>query len=416
MKMVIYRNGESYDDRDSLKKIFEELKKNENEKCANRLFYFAVPPGVFVDAAGALKEVAQTESGWNRYIIEKPFGKDLESFEEMNSKMSKTIDETDLFRIDHYLGKEMMQTLMVLRFSNSTFEPLWNRNHINCVVISLKENFGTAGRGGYFDQYGIIRDVMQNHMLQALTMVAMEPPVKVSGNYIRDEKVKVLQAMPEIKLEDCVLGQFYADKEGKIPSYTDDEGVPEDSTTATFATMVMFINNARWEGVPFIMRAGKALNEKKAEVRIQFKSPGGMRTLFPDAAVPNNELVLKFQPEEAIYMKTNIKTPGLVGDPLETELDLSYRTRFKDKAKKLPEAYTRLILNVLLGDKSMFVRGDELREAWRVFTPLLHKIDEEKVKPIKYQALTRGPKESDELIQKYGFQYSGVYKWSKPKM
>eukprot|EP00172_Hildenbrandia_rubra_P003056 Plantae.Rhodophyta-Hildenbrandia_rubra.ctg4456.p1 GENE.Plantae.Rhodophyta-Hildenbrandia_rubra.ctg4456~~Plantae.Rhodophyta-Hildenbrandia_rubra.ctg4456.p1 ORF type:complete len:521 (-),score=110.42 Plantae.Rhodophyta-Hildenbrandia_rubra.ctg4456:2539-4101(-) len=415
LEKCIYRNGESYDDADSLEKIFKEVKENEADSNANRLFYFAVPPTVFVSAAGALKKVAMSENGWNRFIIEKPFGKDLESYEEMSSKISGIIDEQDTFRIDHYLGKEMMQNLLVLRFSNATFEPLWNRNHVECVIISLKENFGTQGRGGYFDEYGVIRDMMQNHMLQMLTMVAMEPPTKAAGNFIRDEKVKVLEAIPPIELEECVLGQYIADKDGKIGNYTDDEGVPDDSKTATFATFVMRVNNPRWEGVPFILRCGKALNEKKADVRLQFKSPGGMGALFPDSPVPRNELVMKFQPGEAIYMKTNVKTPGLAGDPIQSELDLSYRTSFEDKAKKLPDAYTRLILQVMRGDKSMFVRDDELREAWRIFTPLLHKIEEEGVKPIPYEGFTRGPKESDELVKKYGFSYmKGAYHW-EPK-
>lgn len=423
LKRCIYRNGESYDDEEAMKKIVEEISELEGESGAdvNRLFYFAVPPSVFVSVAKVLKNVASGHSGWSRFILEKPFGHDLESFKELNEEISSTLDEEQIFRIDHYIGKEAVQNLLVMRFANAIFEPLWNRQYVSSVIISFKENFGTEGRGGYFDKTGIIRDVMQNHLVQVLTMFGMEAPVHQSGNYIRDEKVKVLKAMREVRVEDCITGQYIEDDEGKMPGYTADDGVPDDSKTPTFAAMVMYIDNPRWDGVPFIMRAGKALNERKSEVRMQFKRVPGASMLFPDMgseghekAVERNELVMRLQPNEAVYLKMNIKSPGLAGDPTLSELDLSYRLRYPDKFSKLPDAYTRLILQVLRGDKSAFVRDDELREAWRIFTPLLHSIDDGAIEPIKYKAYSRGPKEFDDLSKNHGYVYAGkAYQWHR---
>ena len=340
LKLCIYRNG-AYDSTQDVATVFKELELREDDLFAgkaNRLFYFAIPPSVFVPIGKAIKEAVidhtndphNTKVGWSRLIIEKPFGKDSESFEELSSAMSKLYTEDYIYRIDHYLGKEMVQNLVILRFSNAIFEPLWNRNHVKSVIITFKEDFGTKGRGGYFDDYGIIRDVIQNHLLQVLSLVAMEPPVALTGNdktkkdnsanYVRDEKVKVLNCISPVKLEDCVLGQYMAEeKEGGEPAYTDDPTVPKDSVTPTFATIVLYINNPRWDGVPFIIKAGKALNERKAEIRIQFKSAPSVASMFDvqnlEDMPAENELVMKLQPEEAVYVKTNVKSPGLTTKP-----------------------------------------------------------------------------------------------------
>lgn len=420
LSKCIYRSG-GYDDETAIKKVADEMTAIENESGAsdaNRLFYFAIPPALFVNVAAALKSSATSHNGWSRFIVEKPFGSDLESFEELNKNLSGLLEEKETYRIDHYIGKEAVQNLLVMRFANAIFEPLWNRNNVECVVISFKEDFGTKGRGGYFDKSGIIRDVMQNHLMQVLTMFAMEAPARQTGDYIRNEKVKVLQAIPPIKVAECITGQYIADDEGREQAYTDDEGVPDDSKTPTFAAMTMYIDNPRWDGVPFIMRAGKALNERKSEVRVQFKKAPGSNLLFPQVGVEEqglwrNELVMRLQPNEAVYMKVNIKAPGLAGDPVMSELDLSYKTRFPDKFSDLPDAYTRLILQVLRGDSSAFVRDDELREAWKIFTPLLHAIDDGAIEPIKYKAFSRGPKEFDEMCARHGFVYGGqAYKWN----
>ena len=282
------------------------------------------------------------------------------------------------------------------------------------VVITFKEDIGTQGRGGYFDSFGIIRDVMQNHLLQILTLVAMEKPPSLSAEDIRNEKVKVLKSVSPIKLEDCVLGQYVGNPDAEegteaCNGYLDDPTVPAGSTTPTFATAVLHINNERWEGVPFILRCGKALNERKAEVRIQYKDVPG--DIF-NSQLERNELVVRVQPNEAVYVKLMSKKPGMAFGCEQTELDLTYSSRYKDI--QLPDAYERLILDVFTGTQIHFVRSDELFEAWRVFTPLLHQIENDKTQPIPYVFGSRGPKENDELIQAQGFVYTGAtYKWNK---
>lgn len=259
------------------------------QKSYNRLFYFAIPPNVFAETGLAIKQTCmQDESkGWTRLIVEKPFGRDLASFEELNETLSKHFEEKHLYRIDHYLGKEMVQNLTVLRFSNTWFERIWNSDNIQTVILTFKEPFGTDGRGGYFDKYGIIRDILQNHLLQVLTLMTMEPPVTVegpkAGKAIRDAKVAILNSMPPIELEDCVLGQY----EG----YAEDESITnKDTNTPTFAVIRLKINNPRWYGVPIILKAGKALNERKAEMRVQFKDAPAASYLFQEHECPRNEL------------------------------------------------------------------------------------------------------------------------------
>ncbi|KAG9329493.1 hypothetical protein JZ751_004488, partial [Albula glossodonta] len=315
--------------------------------------------------------------GWNRVIVEKPFGRDLQSSEELSAHLSSLFSEDQIYRIDHYLGKEMVQNLMVLRFGNRIFGPIWNRDSVACVVFTFKEPFGTQGRGGYFDDFGIIRDVMQNHLLQMLSLVAMEKPASTSS-----DDVKVLKCISPITLCDVVLGQYVGDPEGEGDAklgYLDDPTVPKDSCTPTFATAVLYVHNERWDGVPFILRCGKALNERKAEVRLQFTDVPG--DIFNNQC-QRNELVVRVQPNEAVYAKMMSKKPGVYFSPEETELDLTYGNRYRDV--KLPDAYERLILDVFCGSQMHFVRSDELREAWRIFTPLLHQIEKEKTRPIPY--------------------------------
>ncbi|KAF0692531.1 Aste57867_16400 [Aphanomyces stellatus] len=417
LNMCIYRHG-GYDSIPEVGKVSGEMATLETSTglaVHNRLFYFAIPPNVFVPAGGAIKGAALSTTGWNRLIVEKPFGHDLDSCNELCQAMGALYTEDEIYRIDHYLGKEMVQNMLLLRFTNATWEPLWNCRHIASVTITFKEDIGTMGRGGYFDSYGIIRDVMQNHLLQVLSLVAMEPPVRCVGedhaNYVRNEKVKVLRCIEPLSLDDAVLGQYVGN--GTEPGYLDDKTVPKGSKAPTFCTVVMRVNNARWDGVPFIMKAGKALNERKAEVRIQFKEAPGATHMFPDTVIPRNELVLRLQPNEAIYLKSNVKSPGLLTKPVSSELNLSYAARYADT--HMPDAYTRLVLDVLRGNQSMFVRDDELQAAWAIFTPLLKEIEAKQVTPLPYEFGTRGPKESDELTAKHGFVYhQGQYSW-QPK-
>lgn len=378
---------------------------------ANRLFYLAIPPSVFVESGTSIKEACLSKRGYNRVIVEKPFGHDLESSRALAKNLSSLFDETQVYRIDHYLGKEMVQNLIVLRFGNSLFEPLWSRSFISSVQITFKEPIGTQGRGGYFDQFGIIRDVMQNHLLQIASLIAMEPPVTLSSEDVRDEKVKVLRSAPPLRLDETILGQYVGNDNGE-EGYLDDPTVPKDSVTPTFAMCVLHFNSSRWEGVPFILKCGKGLNERKAEIRIQFKDrPGGLfkNESDPKGIASRNELVIRVQPDEAIYVKMNIKAPGLQTHAVMSELDLSYTDRFEDR---LPDAYERLILDVMRGDHSNFVRGDELDVSWKIFTPLLHEIEKKKIVPEKYVFGTRGPESADHLKVSLGYRRSTSYSWT----
>eukprot|EP00164_Ancoracysta_twista_P002334 GFYU01003085.1.p1 GENE.GFYU01003085.1~~GFYU01003085.1.p1 ORF type:complete len:527 (-),score=177.37 GFYU01003085.1:203-1783(-) len=409
-KICSYTSGQ-YDvgaDYENLDSKIADAESASKLKEGNRLFYLALPPVVFADAAKGIKENCYGKSGWNRLVVEKPFGHDADSSEKLAKDLLKYWQEEEIYRIDHYLGKEMVQNLLVLRFANRMFYPLWHHEHIKCVQITFKEPFGTEGRGGYFDKSGIIRDIIQNHLMQVLTCFALERPVGLGPEDIRDEKVKVLKAIKNLTVENVVTGQ-YAAHEGK-PGYLDDEGVPKDSVCPTFAVCVLKIDNERWSGVPFILKAGKALNERKAEVRVQFKDVPG--SLYADTA-HHNEIVFRLQPNEAVYCKMNAKTPGLSSEVLETDMDLTYNKQLE--GYDMPDAYTRLILDCIYGDHANFVRSDELRESWRIFTPLLHKLEQDKIKPIPYKYGGRGPAEADKMIADHGYVRSTNYTWKPSK-
>ncbi|XP_011498238.1 PREDICTED: glucose-6-phosphate 1-dehydrogenase isoform X2 [Ceratosolen solmsi marchali] len=403
----------SYDDKRDFDTLNREIEKHETGQFANRLFYLALPPSVFENVTVHIRQICMARKGWTRIIIEKPFGRDVLSSQKLSNHLASLFTEEQIYRIDHYLGKEMVQNLMTLRFGNRIFSPTWNRENIASVQITFKEPFGTRGRGGYFDEFGIIRDVMQNHLLQILSLVAMEKPASCHPDDIRNEKVKVLKCIKPVSMEDVVLGQYIGDpeakdEEGKL-GYLDDKTVPAKSNTPTFAMAVLKINNERWDDVPFLLRCGKALNERKAEVRIQYQDVPG--DIF-DGKGKRNELVIRVQPGEALYIKMMTKSPGITFDMEETELDLTYGNRYK--GLKLPDAYERLILDVFCGSQMHFVRNDELSEAWRIFTPLLHQIERQKISPIEYKYGSRGPKEADKMAKQNNFAYYGSYKWVRP--
>jgi len=392
---------------ENLEKHLQELEASHQGNEHNRLFYLALPPSVFIPVAKNLKTHNYSKGGVNRIIVEKPFGKDLESSRHLLGNLKQHWKEDETFRIDHYLGKEMVKNLLVLRFANVAMGAAWDKNSISNVQITFKEPFGTEGRGGYFDEFGIIRDILQNHLLQVLSILTMERPVSFAAEDIRDEKVKVLRAIPPIEREDTLLGQYVA-ADGK-PGYLDDDTVPPNSVCPTFAATTLWIHNPRWEGVPFILKAGKALNEAKVEVRIQFKDV--TQGIFKDIA--RNELVIRIQPSESVYLKLNVKTPGLYTRAVPTEMDLTYKRRFTEV--HIPEAYESLILDALKGDHSNFVRDDELDVAWKIFTPILHWIDGkdgQPPKPVSYPYGSRGPKELEAFIQKYGYKRNAdAYNW-----
>ncbi|GJN27238.1 hypothetical protein PR202_gb15240 [Eleusine coracana subsp. coracana] len=421
LQLIKYVSG-SYDNGEGFEKLNKEISKYEESNQSGsyrRLFYLALPPSVYPSVCRMIRTYcmnpckygidiiglfAASHPGWTRVIVEKPFGKDLDSAEELSAQLGELFEEHQLYRIDHYLGKELVQNLLVLRFANRLFLPLWNRDNIDNIQIVFREDFGTEGRGGYFDQYGIIRDIIQNHLLQVFCLVAMEKPVSLKPEHIRDEKVKVLQSVNPIKCEEVVLGQY--------DGYKDDPTVPDDSNTPTFASVVLRVHNERWEGVPFILKAGKALNSRKAEVRVQFKDVPG--DIFKCKKQGRNEFVIRLQPSEAMYMKLTVKKPGLEMATEQSELDLSYGMRYQNV--KIPEAYERLILDTIRGDQQHFVRRDELKAAWQIFTPLLHDIDAGKLKAVPYQPGSRGPKEADELSSKVGYVQTHGYVWIPPTL
>ncbi|RKP10348.1 glucose-6-phosphate 1-dehydrogenase-like protein [Thamnocephalis sphaerospora] len=378
---------------------------------ANRVFYLALPPSQFINVAAQIRKHCYAEDGENRIIVEKPFGKDLDSSRELQAGLSALFREDEVYRIDHYLGKEMVKNLLILRFANVFFGAIWSRQYIENVQITFKEAIGTQGRGGYFDEFGIIRDVMQNHLLQILSIIGMERPVTLDSEDVRDEKVKLLRAIRPLETDDVVLGQYTASADGKEEGYLDDKTVPKGSKTPTYAAAAFWINNERWEGVPFILKCGKALNEQKTEIRIQFRDVPG--SIFP-GELARNELVVRVQPNEAVYMKMMNKMPGLSFDTTISELDLSYDQRYSDH--KIPDAYESLILDCLRGDHSNFVRNDELDAAWKIFTPLLHKIDAGEVDSQDYEYGSRGPERAIEFVRNLGYiRHHQQYVWNDQK-
>ncbi|XP_027334336.1 glucose-6-phosphate 1-dehydrogenase, chloroplastic-like isoform X2 [Abrus precatorius] len=408
LKRCFYHSGQ-YNSEDHFSELDSKLKEKEGGKLSNRLFYLSIPPNIFVDAVRCASLKASSKDGWTRVIVEKPFGRDSESSSELTKCLKQYLTEDQIFRIDHYLGKELVENLSVLRFSNLVFEPLWSRNYIRNVQLIFSEDFGTEGRGGYFDNYGILRDIMQNHLLQILALFAMETPVSLDAEDIRNEKVKVLRSMRPLQLENVVVGQYKGHSKGgkSYPGYTDDPTVPNGSLTPTFAAAALFIDNARWDGVPFLMKAGKALHTKRAEIRVQFRHvPGNLykRNFGTDLDKATNELVLRVQPDEAIYLKINNKVPGLGMRLDRSDLNLLFRARYP---REIPDAYERLLLDAIEGERRLFIRSDELDAAWALFTPLLKEI-ENKIAPELYPFGSRGPVGAHYLAAKHNVRWGDL--------
>lgn len=410
-KMITYIHG-AYDTADGYVKLRKSIEEFENERKVSephRLFYFALPPSVFLTVATHIKNNLYADDGVTRLIVEKPFGHDLESAKALQKDLAPLFREDEIFRIDHYLGKELVKNILVLRFGNTLLNASWNKENLQSIQISFKEPFGTEGRGGYFDNIGIIRDVMQNHLLQVLTLLTMERPVSFDPESVRDEKVKVLKAMAKIDHSDVLLGQYGKSEDGSKPGYRDDETVDKNSKCVTFAALAFKIQNERWDGVPIIMRAGKALNEGKVEIRLQYKAVAS--GVFKD--IPNNELVIRVQPDAAVYMKFNAKTPGLSNATQVTDLNLTYSSRYKNFW--IPEAYEVLIRDALLGDHSNFVRDDELEISWSLFTPLLEFLEGPNAPtPEIYPYGSRGPKALKEYLAKHNYQMQDKHPYTWP--
>jgi len=390
----------SYESRESYLNLYARMREAGTPE-ADTLFYLAIPSSLFSSVASAMAGAGLVNCGaqkpWTRVVVEKPFGKDRASSDDMMRQLAHVFAEEQVFRIDHYLGKEAIQNLMVLRFANLVFEPLWNRTFVRSVHIEWKESDGIRDRGGYFDGYGIIRDVIQNHMLQVLSLVAMERPARADAAHISDEKVRVLRSIRPAELENVVLGQYAAngDRPGDLPEYRAEKGVAPGSIIPTYAGTMLRIENARWAGVPFLITAGKGLDESVSRVVIRFRDATG--NLFRDISggLSENRLVIRVQPDEAIFLRITNKEPGLRMSLVESELNLRYQQVFQ---RQIPEAYERLLLDVIEGDKSLFIRADELAAAWDIYTPLLRRMEEERIVPTFYKRGSAGPESAARLL------------------
>jgi len=341
----------------------------EHDLPANRLFYLSTPPNLYapiVEQLGA-SGLAQNRGQFTRIVVEKPFGVDLRSAHELNQRIHRVFSEDQIYRIDHYLGKETVQNIMVFRFANAIFEPVWNRNYIDHVQISVLEEVAVGRRGGYYDQAGVLRDMFQNHIMQLLTLTAMEPPTTWDATLLRDEKVKVLRALrlPDARTlrTDTVRAQYLAGKDGSA-AYRQEPGVAPDSETPTYAALKLFVDNWRWQGVPFYLRSGKNLKTKMTEVVIRFKEVPHMLFADGEKGVTPNMLAFCLQPDEGFHLGFETKHPGAGMRTRSVDMSFHFATTFGQKA--LPEAYERLLLDALLGDASLFARADEIEFSWRV--------------------------------------------------
>jgi glucose-6-phosphate 1-dehydrogenase len=413
---IYYFQGE-LDQPEDYKKLAAKLKAiPEAAKIGeNYLFYLATAPTFFGVAAQNLAAagLASRQDGTrHRLIVEKPFGEDLKSAQQLNRDLQAAFAETDIFRIDHYLGKETVQNLMYFRFANSIYEPLWNRLYIDHVQITVAERVGVEGRGGYYDHAGASRDMLQNHLFQLLTLTAMEPPASLDGQSIRDEKVKVLRSIPTPSLDflqkNVVRAQYGGGYIGDkaIPAYRQEEKVAHDSLTETFVAARFEIDNWRWNGVPFYLRTGKALAAQFTEINIIFKRPPSV--LFAaagDDRLRRNSLRIRIQPNEGISINFNSKVPGQAAAEM-VEMNFLYRSGFDHY---LPEAYERLLVDALIGESTLFTRSDEVEQAWRLVDSVHRSWDQQNIRDLPlYACGSMGPVEADLLLEREGRRWVRV--------
>ncbi|MGD8603920.1 MAG: glucose-6-phosphate dehydrogenase [Anaerolineales bacterium] len=368
---------------------------------AGRLYYLAVPPQFFasiidqLNAVGLTKEKAKR---WRRVVIEKPFGSDLASAGALNESIHKTLNEDQIYRIDHYLGKETVQNVLVFRFANTIFEPIWNRNYIDNVQITVAEKVGVGHRAGYYDGVGVLRDMFQNHLMQLLTLVAMEPPAAFNADSLRNEKTKVLQAVEPI-LPDQVQERTIR---ARYKGYLKEEGVAADSLTETFAAVRFTINNWRWQGVPFYLRSGKKLAKKTTEIAITFKCPPHVMFPLPsNYSITPNMLAICLQPNEGIHLRFEAKVPDTAAEMRSVDMEFHYDQDFG--GREIPDAYERLLLDALKGDASLFTRGDEIELAWKLIDPIIE--GWKRAGPdsmLEYESGSWGPAESGAFLQGSG--------------
>jgi glucose-6-phosphate 1-dehydrogenase len=404
---------------DDYEKLTELLERVDRERgiSGNRLFYLSVAPRFYAPAVEQLGRAGLTKpkpGSWVRVIVEKPFGSDLESARLLNNQIHEHLDESQIYRIDHYLGKETVQNLLAFRFANGIFEPLWNRQYIDHVQITNAEAVGVEGRGGYYETAGVVRDMIQNHVFQLLSLVAMEPPAHLGSEAVRDEKIKAMTAAREFTPErvrtQCLRGQYGPGSiAGKpVPGYRQEEGVAPDSTTETFTMLTMYFDNWRWAGVPFYIRSGKRLPKRVTEIAIQFQA--APHQLFgPEVMdqVTPNQLIIRIQPDEGITLRFAAKVPGQITHIRDVNMDFRYGSSF---GVQLAEAYERLLLDCILGDSTLYARKDMTERGWEIVMPILNEwaASKDKVSFPNYEAGTWGPQAADEMIEKQG------RRWRRP--
>ncbi len=413
-----YTGGDFDDD----KKLFADIKEmlldvtSSNDIPENYFFYMAIPPDLFAPVTKKIVKngLGREENGhWRRFIFEKPFGRDLASAQKLNADLLKLLDEEQIYRIDHYLGKETVQNILVFRFGNSIFEPIWNRNFVDHVQITVAETLGVEQRGGYYDTAGALRDMVPNHIFQLLTLTAMEPPVSFEAKAVRDEQTKVLQAIqpfsPEDTLHCAVRGQYAAGAiNGKaVPAYRSEEKVSPTSNTETFAALKLSIDNWRWAGVPFYLRTGKRLPTRHSTIVVQFKRAPFV--LFRDTTVDRlttNRIVIHIQPDEGITLHFGAKVPGPIVKVGAVDMDFDYVDHF---GEQMSTGYERLLYDCMIGDATLFQRADMVEAGWRVVNPIL---DIWRAIPARdfpnYPAGSWGPKEADELLERDGRSWKDV--------
>lgn len=388
-----------------VKQRLESLNK-EFDANGNYVFYLSTPPSLYETIPEYLagQGLNQSDSGWRRLVVEKPFGYDRESARNLNVKLHRFFDEEQIYRIDHYLGKETVQNMLVTRFANGVFEPLWNRNYVHHVEITSAEDIGVGDRGGYYDKSGALRDMLQNHLMQLVAHVAMEPPIGPDAEAIRNEKLKLFQSLRPIEEKEvydfAVRGQYMNStiRGQSVPGYRDEEGVPVDSKTETYAAVKFFIDNWRWSGVPFYVRTGKRLPTKVTEVTITFKKPP--HTLFQRVShvfQSNNQLVIRIQPDEGLMLNFGMKIPGEGFRVKNVGMDFHY----SDLAEEdVPAAYERLLLDCMKGDATLYAHGDSVEYAWEFVEPILNAWSYDPDIPVYgYPAGSWGPMVADDMIQ-----------------
>ncbi len=388
-----------------LRSTIEELDR-ERGTAGNHAFYLSIPPKFFPDVIGQLKEhgLAEDNTGsWRRVVVEKPFGHDLKSAQDLNSIVSEVFPPESVFRIDHYLGKETVQNILALRFANQLFEPIWNANYVDHVQITMAEDIGIGGRAGYYDGIGAARDVIQNHLLQLMALIAMEEPVSFEAHSLRTEKQKILRSVRHPARLDLHTsrGQYAAGWAGgeKVKGYLQEDDIPQSSTTETFAAIKLEIDTRRWAGVPFYLRHGKRLGRRVTEVAVVFKrAPHLPFTETATEELGQNALVIRVQPDEGVTVRFGSKVPGTAMEIRDVNMDFAYGGAFVESS---PEAYERLILDVLLGDPPLFPQHEEVELSWRILDPILD-YWAELGKPEPYESGTWGPASSVEMLARDG--------------